>query len=360
MPLSRQLLRNDVLAALKNSIASGAWKETLPSERQLTERYQISRGTLRYALKILREEGVLRAIPGSGYRIERRPNSKPHGSTDISIGVLIGTPQRHRGSHDSAWLSTLQQRVAKRGWHIHIHDGIPEISRSPSIGLEKLFKATRHSCWLLVRCSQETQRVFESDSVPAIVCGTPFPGVELPSIDIDFRATGRHVAGILAAKGHRRVGFLCRRSAFPGDEALFEGFKEGLASSPAHPSYKKIRYASQNNDFGSVLSQVTQSEDPITGVFIDCPFRYLGLFTQALKAGVRVPDDLSLISRYDSDFLNFLRPEPARYHYDPKKMAHKIHSELESRIQGDTLRSKRSVILPDYQPGASVSLAPSG
>lgn len=359
MALSRHLLRNDVLAAIKRSIASGTWTETLPSERQLTERYQISRGTLRYALKILQSEGILRSVAGSGYRIEKRPERVSSETGDISIGILIGTPYRNRGSKDGEWISTLQQRVAKRGWHIHIHDGIPEINRSPAVGLKKLFKATPHSCWLLIRCSQETQTIFQEESVPAIICGTPYPGIELPNVDINFRATGRHAAGILASKGHRRVGFMCRRNSFPGDQELFDGFKEGLGSSPSHPSLKKIRYSNLNNDFTSIIAQTRQSEDPITGLFIDCPFRYLGLFTQAIKAGIRVPDDLSLISRYDSDFLNFLDPEPARYQYDPKKMAHKIHSELESRIQGDTLKSKTSLIMPDYQSGASVGAPPS-
>ena len=154
------------------------------------------------------------------------------------------------------------------------------------------------------------------------------------------------------------MGFLCRRNGFPGDDELFSGFKEGLDSSPSRPSLKKIRYTNLNNDFKTVLTQVTQNEDPITGLFVDCPFRYLGLFTQAIEAGLHVPEDLSLMSRYDSDFLNFLKPTPARYQYDSKKMAHKIHSDLESRIQGDALRSKRSLIMPDYMAGMSVGAAP--
>jgi DNA-binding LacI/PurR family transcriptional regulator len=358
MPIARHLLRNDVLAAIKSGIASGAWTDNLPSERQLTERYQVSRGTLRYALKNLQEAGIIRAVAGSGYVIEKRLQVESSASDGISIGILIGTPYRNRGSQDGAWISTLQQRVAKRQWHVHIHDGIPEIKRSPKIGLKKLFRATQHSCWALIRCSHEAQSIFQSEGVPAIVCGTPFPGIDLPSVDINFRATGRHAAGVLAAKGHRRIGFVGRRNGFPGDEELFEGFKEGLAASPSGPSLKKIRYGNQITDFGPILEQTTQTKDPITGIFIDCPFRYLALFTQAIKAGIRVPEDLSLISRYDSDFLGFLTPEPARYQYDPKKMAHKIHSELESRIQGDVLKSKRSLVLPDYQPGASVSKAP--
>ena len=63
MTLTRQLLRNDVLATLKSNIAGGVWHTSLPSKRQLADQFQISRGTLRYALRILQEDGIIQSIP---------------------------------------------------------------------------------------------------------------------------------------------------------------------------------------------------------------------------------------------------------------------------------------------------------
>lgn len=67
MTLTRQLLRNDVLATLKSNIAGGVWHTSLPSKHQLADQFQISRGTLRYALRILQEDGIIQSIPGSGW-----------------------------------------------------------------------------------------------------------------------------------------------------------------------------------------------------------------------------------------------------------------------------------------------------
>ena len=130
MTLTRQLLRNDVLAALKSNIADGVWRTSLPSERQLADQYQISRGTLRYALRILQEDGIIQSIPGSGYVIKKRiPKAKHHTET-ISIGILIGARNENEEARSLTWIPALQQRVAKRGWNVFIHDRIPEISRS--------------------------------------------------------------------------------------------------------------------------------------------------------------------------------------------------------------------------------------
>lgn len=140
MPLTRHLLRNDVLGALKTNIANGSWQNSLPSERQLTDQFQVSRGTLRYALRILQEEGIIQSIPGSGYRIKKHLKPISQNVEAISIGILIGTQTGNQEARNLTWIPALQQRVAKRGWNLFIHDGIPEVSRSPETGLKKLFK----------------------------------------------------------------------------------------------------------------------------------------------------------------------------------------------------------------------------
>lgn len=355
MALIRHFLRNDVLAAIKANIAEGIWKDALPSERQLTEQFQVSRGTLRYALKNLQNEGVIKAVAGSGYLIIKQVSATKKLQTDISVGILIGSPLVNRSSRDLSWLSSLQQRVAKRGWHIHIHDGIPEVQRSPSTGLKKLFKATSHGCWLLIRCNEEVQSIFSKTRTPAIICGSPFPGIDLPSIDINFEAIGRHAAGLLAAKGHQRIGYVSGRNPFPGDEQLYHGFRDGILISSTKPSIKRIRYSGPQYDYRNALKQVKQEAHPITAMFVDCPYQYLNLSTQAAQAGFRVPQDLSLVCRQEADFLSFLNPIPSRYEFNIKEMANKIHREIEARIQGDTMQGHRILIMPEYFEGKSVS-----
>lgn len=354
MTLTRQLLRNDVLAELKTNIADGAWRTSLPSERQLTDQFQISRGTLRYALRILQEDGIIQSIPSSGYVIKKRiPKTKHHAET-ISIGILIGAQNENEEARSLTWIPALQQRVAKRGWNIFIHDRNPEISRSPEIGLRKLFKSTRHKCWLLIRCSQKIQQVFDTRAIPSIICGSPYKGIELPSIDLNYEAIGRHSAGLLASKGHQRVGYIRSRTVFPGEQGCLSGFKEGLIHSSSKPSLKVIRHAARSHDYSSTLEQVVSDENPITAVFVDSPFQYLRIFTQALKMGIRIPEDLTLISRHECDFLHDLDPAPAYYEFNPRIRAVKIHQLLEERIQGDTLRKHSTLLIPEFRPGKSI------
>jgi hypothetical protein len=354
MPLIRHLLRNDVLTAIKTNIAEGVWKNTLPSERQLTDQYQVSRGTLRYALKNLQDEGIIKAVAGSGYIITKQSFASPKSPDDISIGILIGARTGNQEARTLPWIPALQQRVAKRGWTLHIHQGIPEISRSPLTGLKKLFNTTSHSCWLLIRCPDKVQKVFSDQSVPAIICGSPYEGIELPSIDLNYQAIGRHAAGLLLSKGHKRIGYVSSKTAFPGDRECLSSFKATLAKSSSNPSLKIIRFPFESFDYRTTLKQVRDPSAPLTALFVDCPFQFLRIFTQALQQGIRIPEELSMISRHDRDFLNHLNPTPDCYEFDATERASKIHQKLEARIQGDTMRNQKTLLLPEFKPGGCI------
>lgn len=355
MALTRQLLRNDVLAALKTHIGSGRWRNTLPSERQLTDQFQVSRGTLRYALKILKDDGIIQSIPGSGYIITKRIKSEPHSTEVISIGILIGTQDGNQEARSLTWIPALQQRIAKRGWSLFIHEGIPEVSRSPETGLRKLFKSTSHKCWILVRCPKNIQQVFDKQSIPSIICGSPYSQITLPSIDLNYQAIGRHATGYLVSKGHKRIGYVRNRTAFPGDQECLSSFKSTLQTSRSKPSLKIIQHRSEFHDYGAILKQISSTADPVTALFIDSPFQYLRVFTHALRAGIKIPEELSLISRHDIDFLHHLDPLPAYYEFNPKERAAKIHQILEERIQGDTLKNHQTLLIPEFTPGTSVA-----
>lgn len=354
MQLVRQLLRNDVLAEIKAKLASGIWKDSLPSERQLTEEFQVSRGTLRYALKVLKEEGVIESLPGSGYRILRKLDGRPSKIASVSIGILIGSSDGKQDSRSLPWIPELQKRISKREWNLHVHEGIPEICRSPKTGLQKLFRATHHSCWLLVRCSQPVQQAFCDQRVPAIICGSPYRGIDLPSIDVNYQALGRHAAGLLASKGHRRIGYARSRTAFPGDSECFKCFTEAAAKSSISPKVRVTRFKDSSHHYGSLLAQVKAEKDPITALFVDCPYQLARIYTEALQAHIKIPEKLSILSREESDFLDYLSPFPARYACNSKKQASRIHRLIEERVQGDILKNHRTLLLPEYISGKSL------
>ncbi|PCR99067.1 GntR family transcriptional regulator [Lactococcus fujiensis] len=73
--------------ALKDEVEKGVWKigERLPSERDLAERFEVSRMTARQAVTSLVDEGILERRVGSGtYVASRRVREKMRGTTSFT------------------------------------------------------------------------------------------------------------------------------------------------------------------------------------------------------------------------------------------------------------------------------------
>jgi DNA-binding GntR family transcriptional regulator len=56
---------------LRQRIKADASGEALPSEADLMREYGVSRNTVRRALKVLEADGLVRSLPGAGWRIVR-------------------------------------------------------------------------------------------------------------------------------------------------------------------------------------------------------------------------------------------------------------------------------------------------
>ena len=72
---------------IKKEIDEGLWKigDRLPSERDLAERFKVSRMTLRQAITLLVEEGILERRVGSGtYIASSRVQEKMRGTTSFT------------------------------------------------------------------------------------------------------------------------------------------------------------------------------------------------------------------------------------------------------------------------------------
>ena len=69
-----------VSADIRRRVADGAFGEGFPGEIALTEQYDVSRHTIREALRVLRDEGLLRSERGRGTTIEQNSYSQNLGT----------------------------------------------------------------------------------------------------------------------------------------------------------------------------------------------------------------------------------------------------------------------------------------
>lgn len=344
---------------LKGMIAEGTWKEWLPGERSLSQVLQVSHSTLRGALHILRTEGIVESRQGVGTRVVSGclPSLDPPDRT-LSVGLLI--PEAMRSLRPfSLWLDVFRNQLAGAGWKLKIYEGSQYYPTNPARILERLVTRNPNDCWVLVLSTLAMQLWFEARKIPCVLAGSCHSGVSLPSVDVDHRAISRHAAGVLLGAGHRYLALFNPSSRHAGDQQTEVGFFEGIRQSPhADAAMASVVYHEVNSaSIEKCLERIFQSNHPQrpTALVISNAYAYLTTFSFLASRGLRVPQDISLISRDDDPFLDYLKPTPARYLTQPDAYGRKLASlvlDLGVHRRADT---RKLLLLPEYFPGHSLT-----
>lgn len=110
-PIRVLLPSEEVARRISDAIRSGAFSlgTRLPSERRLAEQMEVSRPTIREAVRILAEQGVLQVKPGSGGGIFVL-------SEDVPFDIILDMPQMRPGEIDDA----LEMRRLILPWVVQI------------------------------------------------------------------------------------------------------------------------------------------------------------------------------------------------------------------------------------------------
>lgn len=347
-----------VAVALREEMDRGAWGEWLPGERALTETLQVSRKTLRKALGQLQREGRIAAVRGRGHRIVLAV-AKADQSTATTgglIGLLTPDPLERMRPYTSVWVSHLKTLLMEKGLRLRTFDGRKYFSQHPAKALEKLAAQHTASGWLLANSTEATQRWFSGQRTPCVIAGSCHPGIELPHVDLDHYALCRHAAGVLLGAGHRRVALLNERSGRAGDVESEAGFIAGVRESPHIDATSLVIHHEHSSDsLALALDRLLGMRHPPTALLVSNGASYLTVISALAQRKLRVPQDVSVVSRDHESFLRFLVPAPTHYAADPHLFAKRLLKPLLQAIAGEAVVPRSTRILPTYTKGGSLT-----
>ncbi len=300
----------------------------------------VSRPVLRDALKYLEQNGRLVCEPNRSRKIVL-----PSKALRIKekVLVLVG------GDHPLVGANTLAAAIAasleRKGMEVEIRSHLAVHS------LKKMGFFSPKVVSVLVSVPESTQRWFCGQPYPAIVSGSVYPGVNLSSVDIDGRATARHAVGKLLRLGHRKIACILVEPVRAGDVETEKGFLEGFnnsATSNATPmvirTWPEVREVTRN------LRRILLAKNPPTALFICHACLSITAASFALNEGIRIPDQLSILSRDSALYLDFHYPRIASY-----SVSEPVYLRLLTRLVASpphTPIARR--LIPQFHPGESI------
>ncbi len=353
--IPHRTVSSQISAHLRAEIEKGAWTDWLPSERALTHTLQASRNTVHAALERLRVEGVIETVRGVGNRVCGTPTRSPASEQGKSVGLL--NPQSIRGlrSWTTLWVDELKDLLLQENCRLRVHEGLQFDRTNPGAALDRLVSQHPHDAWVLTLSSAATQRWFARRKLPCILAGTAFADVPLPHCDLDYRAACRHAVGVLLRSGHRRIALLNRESRRAGDLDSEAGFLEAAQASRAEVVTSIAWHRDDVTSVSRALAQLLDRKTPPTALLVSNSYAYLATATLLAQRGLRIPQDISLISRNDDPFLAAVAPAPARYVASPLAFAKKLLSPLLQLMNGERLARPQSLLLPKFVAGGSIA-----
>ncbi len=341
--------------ALREKIRSNIWNEWLPSERTLAETLQVSRKTLRKALAQLQREGTIETVPGLGNRIADAKSGAGRPAVEPVVVLLTPDPIEHMRPYTSLWVSRLKSLLIENNFRLRTIDGRKFFTKRPAAVLKKLIARQSTACWLLANSTEATQRWFSDQRLPCVVAGSCHPSVDLPQVDLDHYALCRHAAGVMLGAGHRCVALLNERSGRAGDLESEAGFIAGVRESPhgnAVPLVMHHEHSSQS--LSRALERLLAMPHMPTAILVSNGASYLTVISALAQRKLRVPQDVSVISRDDEPFLRFLVPPPAYYATNPHVFATRLLKSVMQSLAGEAVTPRNTRMLPTFTKGGSL------
>jgi DNA-binding LacI/PurR family transcriptional regulator len=243
-----------------------------------------------------RRERVLRAAAKLGYR----PNAMARGLASRrtrTIGVLLN--ELHNPFYAEI-MDGIDDGAARHEYRVLIGTG-GRRSRGEQAALEA-FLELRADGIVLVGARLPTRDILAAAAAsPVVLVARGIRSLLIDSITNDERAGARLVVSHLVGLGHRRIAHV-DGGAGAGAGARREGYRQAMRE---HGLADEIRILPGDyTDAAGVRAavRVLESNDLPTAVFAANDFVAAGLIDRLEEAGLRVPDDLSVVG-YDNTFL---------------------------------------------------------
>lgn len=336
---------------LRDALAQGQWTGELPGERNLCARLGVSRPTLRAALEQLRREGRLAVEHGRPTRILKSRTQSVTLRRSV-VGLLSPVPLRAMTPFVMYWVDELREQLAAAGFPLELHISRILYAARPARALEGLVRRAPAAAWVLYLSTDAMQRWFQERGLPCLVAGSCVADVKLPSVDVDYRAACRHATGVFVASGRKCPALVLPAGGYAGDRDSEQGFREVWQSSSAKSAAPLvIRHDSTVKGLCAGLDAALSNSPRADAFIVARSGHALTTLTHLAWRGVRVPQDVAVISRDDDVFLDFAVPRVARYASDPAQFARRMSRAAIQLAQQGVSPTRAVRLMPRYVAG---------
>lgn len=279
--------------------------DKLPTESELTGKYNVSRHTVRKALNILQQEGLLEKKQGVGTFVSEsiKKESKNIGFVSISLQDYIF----------GDILNGVDEVFHERGYQILLGNSKDDQTREKEI-LKEFFK--KNIDGLIIEPAKSAFNYsnldllerFLENQIPVVILDSKFENERFNYITVDDKKGGFMATNYLIEIGHKNVGIVYKELHKPA-VGRFKGYKLALEQKgiPVFNNLVKGYYTSEikssekfEEEVTSLIGELVENIPRPTAIF--CSNDQVAILVKEILArlDIKVPGDISLIGFDDS------------------------------------------------------------
>jgi LacI family transcriptional regulator, galactose operon repressor len=188
-------------------------------------------------------------------------------------------------------------------------------------------------------------------SAEALTAGVPVVAVgvgaqtDVPVVDVDNRRGGYDATKHLLERGHRRIATIVGPGSWPSAAARLDGYRRALQEAGAE------ELVEQAADWGledglAAASRLLERNAGFTALFAHSDLIALGAIRRLREAGLRVPDDVSVVGYDDLPVADYVEPALTTVHQPMREVGEVAAGLLLDQLAGGAPPPAATHLLP--------------
>lgn len=301
----------EIMRWVKNKLEDGTIKagDRIESEYQLCSRFSVSRQTVRHAISVLENEGIVERRRGSGTYIKSSVNIEEKEHKTMQVAVMTTYVQEYIFS---SIIEEIERELSRAGYGMQISFTNNTIEKERFILkniLEKnmvdgLIAETTKSG--LPNPNLDIYRKIMQKGIPVIFINSHYKELDAPHVSLNDKMAGKMVTEHLIRCGHRNIAGIFKADDGQGHDR-YAGYVEALMEADIRIKSKNVIWidTEEVRDLKNDASMILRRIKDCTACVCyndDVASKVVGI---CLEEGIRIPDDMSIIGIDDSDLATY-------------------------------------------------------
>ena len=185
----------------------------------------------------------------------------------------------------------------------------------------------------------------EQVDIPTVLMGH-LEGTDFYSVDVDNQLAAQQGVQYLLELGHSEIACISNAPlSYAASPERVAGYKAALISAGITPDNGLIRYADFDPQSGyDQTKSLLESGNKFTAIFVASDNVAMGVKAALREAGLRIPEDISLVGFDDIPWAQYADPPLTTVHLQAQEMARQACLVLMDLLQGKEPKVKQQII----------------